>query len=141
MNAPSHDGLRLSSPHRGCGFSLHTSHTPHTHTRHHTHITHVPCTCIIGGEGWEKEEEVGVELTVVFTFCTCCVTFLSSGIVPRPLSVSNRPMTVMPCPQWQQQQRTHSISLDGRSYLDSQRMVQSIAQYTPELLAVLSGVV
>ena len=39
---------------------------------------------------------MGVELTVVFTFCTWCVTFLSSGIVPRPLSVSNRPMTVMP---------------------------------------------
>ena len=58
---------------------------PHTHT----HQTLVP----VGGEGWEEE---GVELTVVFTFCTWCVTPLSSGTVPRPLSVSTGQMTVMP---------------------------------------------
>ena len=79
----------------GGGLSLpYSTAINHTHSRTciHTHTTLVP-ESLVGGEGWEGE---GVELTVVFTFCTWCVTPLSSGTVPRPLSVSTGPMTVMP---------------------------------------------
>ena len=65
----------------------HTPHTAHTHT--HTTHTHTPHTHTRAlylhhwGEGWEKEEEVGVELTVVFTFCTWCVTFFVIRYSPQ----------------------------------------------------------
>ena len=73
-------------------YQSHTLTHMHTHTHTHTHTTLVP-ESLVGGEGWEGE---GGELTVMFTFCTWCITPLSSGTVPRPLSVSTGPMTVMP---------------------------------------------
>ena len=77
----------LSNLPRG-GLSL-----PYSAPINHTHAHQSPVPASLGGGGWEGE---GVELTVVFTFCTWCVTPLSSGTVPRPLSVSTGPMTVMP---------------------------------------------